>query len=717
MIAPPPTLAPPAPFPLVIAQSRESEFVAPGVARTTYRLMTPNGPLVVHVVTVDTTEPTVRLRAITATDRLVSSGETLSSMALRTGAVAGVNADYFDIGSTYQPLNLVVGDGALVRTPSKRVTMQILHDRTIRFGSAAFSGSVAYPAGRVPLTHVNEYPPEGGASFVTPRFGTLRPAADVTLALLERAGAAASDGATAALAVGAPKYASRVLANSARDPQPNGVFRVVATQTALAPTDLRGPALAFGPAAAKLAAPPSAGDLVQIASALDPALDQIDAAVGGGPLLVAAGAIADDPNAPAPEERDVRFPVSGAAVAGGTLLHLVAVDGRQPSLSVGLTRPEFAALMLGLGASDAMAFDSGGSAEVVARTLGDASASVQNAPSDGEERRIADGLFVYSDARYGEHPQLVVHPNDFATFGGARLALTGAVVDDGGHRLRAATLDPLVALASNGPHVASVREPNGTLRANVAYRTVARATSLALDPERPNPNPRTTVEMHVRAFDASGAPIRLGETDVRWLRGITPLDARGPVVEIPAGTTDFDVTALVGRESPARVSTRVLVGSRRIDLPIFSAAAQGSWRFTSAPPGAPGTIAFEPSSDGALTVTYDFRNGERAAYASTNLALPGEPRTFGIDVLGDASGVGVRASFVNRFGERRALTLARDVDWNGWRSVTLDLPPDLNPPLALTALYVVPSLGNGRVIRAAGSVRFRTPFVTIAGSR
>jgi hypothetical protein len=118
-----------------------------------------------------------------------------------------------------------------------------------------------------------------------------------------------------------------------------------------------------------------------------------------------------------------------------------------------------------------------------------------------------------------------------------------------------------------------------------------------------------------------------------------------------------------------------------------------------------------------LTVTYDFRNGERAAYASTNLALPGEPRTFGIDVLGDASGVGVRASFVNRFGERRALTLARDVDWNGWRSVTLDLPPDLNPPLALTALYVVPSLGNGRVIRAAGSVRFRTPFVTIAGSR
>ena len=74
----------------------------------------------IHVVAIDTHDPTVRLETAVARDHMISSGETVSSMAVRTGAVAGVNADYFDIGNTNQPLNVVVRDGALLRTPSKR---------------------------------------------------------------------------------------------------------------------------------------------------------------------------------------------------------------------------------------------------------------------------------------------------------------------------------------------------------------------------------------------------------------------------------------------------------------------------------------------------------------------------------------------------------------------------------------------------------------------
>ncbi len=46
----PATLAPPAPFPLVVAQSRSVDFVAPGIDRATYRLQTSQGPLVINVV-------------------------------------------------------------------------------------------------------------------------------------------------------------------------------------------------------------------------------------------------------------------------------------------------------------------------------------------------------------------------------------------------------------------------------------------------------------------------------------------------------------------------------------------------------------------------------------------------------------------------------------------------------------------------------------------
>ena len=63
---------------------------------------------------------------------MISSGETVSAMAARTGAVAGINADYFDIGNTNQPLNVVVRDGALLRTPSKRAAIDVAHRRRRR---------------------------------------------------------------------------------------------------------------------------------------------------------------------------------------------------------------------------------------------------------------------------------------------------------------------------------------------------------------------------------------------------------------------------------------------------------------------------------------------------------------------------------------------------------------------------------------------------------
>jgi len=76
----------------------------------------------------------------------------------------------------------------------------------------------------------------------------------------------------------------------------------------------------------------------------------------------------------------------------------VVFDGRRldPVGSVGLTAAEAARFMLAHGAYNAMLFDSGGSSEMVARLPGQRSVSVINWPSDGQERPVANGLFIYS---------------------------------------------------------------------------------------------------------------------------------------------------------------------------------------------------------------------------------------------------------------------------------------------------------------------------------
>ena len=118
---------------------------------------------------------------------MISSGETVSSMTARTGAVAGINADYFDIGNTNQPLNVVVRDRALLRTPSKRAAIDVNGNGDVGIGYVTFAGTASYGSAQIPLTGVNEWPPQGGATLLTPAYGALSAAPNVTVATLQAA--------------------------------------------------------------------------------------------------------------------------------------------------------------------------------------------------------------------------------------------------------------------------------------------------------------------------------------------------------------------------------------------------------------------------------------------------------------------------------------------------------------------------------------------------
>ena len=126
------------------------------------------------------------------------------------------------------------------------------------------------------------------------------------------------------------------------------------------------------------------------------------AGIGSGPQLLKDGAWYEDTHAPAPDERNVRWPVIAiGTMADGTLM-FAAVDGRHPERSIGMTRPEFGELLRGYGMVDAMALDSGGSVTLVSRAPGNSATTVRNVPSDFDaERYVTDALFVYSSAPLG----------------------------------------------------------------------------------------------------------------------------------------------------------------------------------------------------------------------------------------------------------------------------------------------------------------------------
>ena len=68
--------------------------------------------------------------------------------------------------------------------------------------------------------------------------------------------------------------------------------------------------------------------------------------------------------------------------------YLVEVDGRQKELSVGMTLEELAGYLAGLGCTDAMNLDGGGSATFWLQ------GQVRNSPCDKKEREIANALVL-----------------------------------------------------------------------------------------------------------------------------------------------------------------------------------------------------------------------------------------------------------------------------------------------------------------------------------
>lgn len=115
-----------------------------------------------------------------------------------------------------------------------------------------------------------------------------------------------------------------------------------------------------------------------------------------GTLLAEAGR---NTGATARVAPNIRHPRTAAGVsADGRTLILLAVDGRQPAHSVGVTLPELADLMIELGATAAVNLDGGGSTSFYLRRA-DGSV-VTNQPSAGQWRPVANhlGLWISESA-------------------------------------------------------------------------------------------------------------------------------------------------------------------------------------------------------------------------------------------------------------------------------------------------------------------------------
>ncbi|MCE5229964.1 phosphodiester glycosidase family protein [bacterium] len=330
-------------------------------------------PWSIHIVKIDRASNNLRFETTVSNGKILGLG-TVSEQAGAAGhdgwsPVAAINGDFFRIEKgPYQGdmLGLQITSGTLISSPSGP-SFWIGRDGSYHIGQVSSRINVTWPSAN-PTTRtafvagLNGPRTEGRAVLFTTEFGATTRTEDGGLEfVLEPANGDPIAPLTPSMQ--ADLRIVKIHDDGNNDIRPGTMV------------------LSLDEALAEKLPPPEKGAILHIAVKTVPDLTGVVTAIGGGPVLVHNDRINPD------ADQATRHPRTAIGF-NNKHFYMVVVDGRQPSLSEGMTMPELAQFMADLGATEALNMDGGGSSELWM------DGQVMNSPSDGHERPIANALVV-----------------------------------------------------------------------------------------------------------------------------------------------------------------------------------------------------------------------------------------------------------------------------------------------------------------------------------
>jgi hypothetical protein len=653
--------------------------VAPGLDHTSFDRYDARGWVRVNVLTATLSTPGLRLDY--ASPGKVSTTAPLTTALRRDRAVAGVNADFFDIGDTGAPLGVGVDrQRGLLHGSRRGVNHTFLVDRQNAAAIAqSYLQASVKPRNMSAFTVTNLNSPEvapDGIGIYTPAWGSAARIGTVSTAAPRR---------EVTVVGGVVRRNSKTLSSG---PIPKGTVLLVGR----------------GKGAGRLL-PLKRGKRVTVSYGLDRSTTRV--AVGGNVRLLRDGSFVNL------NDSELHPRTAIGIDRDENKIIILTADGRQ-SHSRGLTMRETAVMMRRLGAEDALNLDGGGSATMVARQSGEPG-GVVNSPSDGRLRAVPNGLGFAVTNGSGKLRGIRVEPvADMLDSHRVLTGLTRTLVARGHDE----AYDPVAAKPSwsgaagvsarSGPAVRTVvrgrQAGTGTVTATAGSATgrfpirvlgrVHRLETTVPGIALSRRGSRSGFEL--RGYDGRGFGTWVEPRDVRLSYDRDKLTVRrvgrgfvvgarvastSDVIRLTAGgvSTYLGVTVGLARSTVDRMDS--LSGWSPSAYPARARARLGSVADRHGRAGR--AIALRYSLEGARRV--------RAAYANADPArrLPGRARRVGLWVRGDAKGAFLRMTVRDAAGARATVDLSGRVGWRGWRWVTAGLPGGLVQPLRVERLYAV----------------------------
>ncbi|WP_442602599.1 stalk domain-containing protein [Paenibacillus sp. KN14-4R] len=651
-----------------------------------------------NVIEVDLTNPNVKLDTMTGKGGNFTKKQTVLGMAKESGAVAGVNGDFFNTQAEGVPIGPQITDGKLMASTPDNMTglyaFAVTKNNEPMVDLFAFKGSITAKDGSThKLDGVNKtyyWYDDGTHSHIDGMF------------LYTDAWAQedrSNDG---------KSVPTEILVR-------NGVIVDMAIDTVLkvvAPKDgyiirAGGKAGEYAKAHLKIGDPLKV-DYQLTSQSGDKVYDKdyFKTMIGGHSILL-------DEGKPTAFSRDVSD-LNGyrARTALGyskdkKTAYIITVD--KNSNSDGMSFKELQSFMSSIGVWKAVNLDGGGSTQMVSRELGDKEPTLKNNPEGGGyQRPVVNGIGVFSLAPKGTLAALFLKgPSE--VFLGERVTFTMEGYDQYYNPM---TVDESVsqkwsATGNIGSFSGSTFIPTKvgktTITAEVGngkqskeIRVIGKEDLASLNITSSNQvlKEGETYKFTVTATDKKGRKKTLDPQGLQW-------EVKGNKGEIKDG--QLKLSSLDGAKTVQVIASydgmsamyTLSSGYEKIwyDMDNTAVLTNGS----TYPAEVEGSVTTNKDSKGnkSLEINYDFSKGtgNKAVYADFNnkngAPIEGSPQAIKLKVFGDNSRNWVRAEVVDGDGDLNRIDISKNVNWTGWKEIEVNLAEyNLTYPFTIKNVYV-----------------------------
>lgn len=646
----------------------------------------------VKVIIADLHHPNVKLDVMTGQTGKLTEKANVLHMAQSTGAIAGINADFFNMSGEALPLGPQVGGAELMLTPSAELkgmyAFGITHDNQPLIETFTFQGKVTAANGQsFALSGMNRRYSGNSIHLFTDDWG----------AQTRNTGSRTP---TEVLVV------DNVVTNIAVD----GVLEMTPPENGYI---LGG----TGTGAEFIKANMRVGDVVHADVSLKPvnpnlhySEDDLKMLIGGHTMLVIDGKAASytrDVSGIGPHSYTSRSAVG--FTKDRRYVYLVAAEGGGDS--AGSKLAEFQKLLIDLGVWRAVNLDGGGSTTMVARPLGEFQAQLVNRPQDGSMRRVVNAIGVYSTAAPTALYGLIVD-GPALLWKGQTAQFSAKAYDTNYNPLDPATLP--IQYKGDGSGVlqvnadgratgaaagtASIQAYSGDISSDELTVEVLDQSSIAQLTVQPSKHPSAwragdEIKLELKAVLANGSTGTIPANLVKWEQfGVSGIMLEDGTYKFSGVQDDAEDAMLLAQYDGYSTPLAVPIPHEKL-LTDFNTIP---WMITPEvyPEEAVGYINLVGDENRSLSLEYNFTQGDGtkdlAAYVVFNrrqgVSLSDGATAFQLDVYGDGLGGWLRAEFYDTQGEIQRVTLAERVDWEGWKTITAALPEGAKK---LHRIYVV----------------------------